>query len=99
MVAPGGRYAQADSCPRGAPVCRRAEGRAGWTADRHRPLATCSDATGWRGLTQEALAERAGLSVRTVSDLERGVNRTPRKDTLPLLAAALELSALERSRL
>src|SRR5438477_8135863 len=52
-----------------------------------------------RGLTQEALAERAGISVRTVSDLERGVNRTPRKDTLPLLAAALELPAQERRRL
>src|SRR5207244_3862503 len=52
-----------------------------------------------RGLTQEALAERAGLSVRTVSDLERGVNLTPRKDTLPLLAAALEVSAQERRRL
>src|SRR5947209_13241498 len=52
-----------------------------------------------RGLTQEALAERAELSVRTVSDLERGVNLTPRKDTLPLLATALELLASESSRL
>jgi predicted ATPase/DNA-binding XRE family transcriptional regulator len=42
------------------------------------------------GLTQEALAERAGLSVRGISDLERGVNRTPRKDTVALLAEALQ---------
>lgn len=41
------------------------------------------------GLTQEALAERAGLSVRGISDLERGVNRTPRRDTLALLAEVL----------
>ena len=34
------------------------------------------------GLTQEALAERAGLSVRAISDLERGVNRAPHDDTL-----------------
>src|SRR5205807_888334 len=52
-----------------------------------------------RGLTQEALAEHAGISVRTVSDLERGINLTPRKDTLSLLAAALGLASLERSRL
>ncbi len=51
------------------------------------------------GLTQEELAERAGLSVRTVSDLERGVNRSPRKDTLPLLAAALGLTSEERRHL
>jgi predicted ATPase/DNA-binding XRE family transcriptional regulator len=50
-------------------------------------------------LTQEALAERAGLSVRTVSDLERGINLTPRKDTLLLLADALQLAAEERRHL
>ena len=29
------------------------------------------------GLTQEALAERAGISVRAITDLERGVRRAP----------------------
>jgi class 3 adenylate cyclase/DNA-binding XRE family transcriptional regulator len=37
-------------------------------------------------LTQEELAETAGLSPRSVSDLERGVNRTAHKDTAGLLA-------------
>jgi len=50
-------------------------------------------------LTQEALAERAGLSARTISDLERGVNDTPRKDTLAPLAAALDLSPADRATL
>lgn len=48
------------------------------------------------GLTQEALAERAGISVRAVIDLERGVNRTPRRDTLELLVEALDLPSAER---
>jgi transcriptional regulator with XRE-family HTH domain/tetratricopeptide (TPR) repeat protein len=52
-----------------------------------------------RGLTQGALAERAGLSARAVSDLERGVNRAPRKETLRLLAEALQLSPEARARL
>jgi tetratricopeptide (TPR) repeat protein/transcriptional regulator with XRE-family HTH domain len=43
-------------------------------------------------LTQEELAEAAGLSPRSVSDLERGINRTARKDTALLLAGALSLS-------
>jgi tetratricopeptide (TPR) repeat protein/transcriptional regulator with XRE-family HTH domain len=43
-------------------------------------------------LTQEELAEAAGLSPRSVSDLERGVNRTARKDTALLLADALGLA-------
>src|SRR5690349_19851989 len=48
------------------------------------------------GLTQEALAERAGISARTVSNLERGVNRAPHWETVALLAAVLELSPAER---
>src|SRR5262249_43703775 len=48
------------------------------------------------GLTQEALAERAGLSARAISDLERGVNRAPQPGTLDLLAEALQLSTKER---
>jgi tetratricopeptide (TPR) repeat protein/transcriptional regulator with XRE-family HTH domain len=43
-------------------------------------------------LTQEELAEAAGLSPRSVSDLERGINRTARKDTAQLLADALSLA-------
>jgi transcriptional regulator with XRE-family HTH domain len=43
-------------------------------------------------LTQEELAEAAGLSPRSVSDLERGINRTARKDTAILLADALSLT-------
>ena len=43
-------------------------------------------------LTQEELAEAAGLSPRSVSDLERGINRTARKDTAMLLADALSLT-------
>ncbi|GAC1327210.1 MAG: hypothetical protein NVSMB22_18640 [Chloroflexota bacterium] len=46
-----------------------------------------------RGLTQEELAERAGLSVRGISDLERGVNRVPYQSTIARLIEALTLSA------
>jgi transcriptional regulator with XRE-family HTH domain len=42
-------------------------------------------------LTQEELAEAAGLSPRSISDLERGINRTARKDSALLLADALDL--------
>jgi transcriptional regulator with XRE-family HTH domain len=48
------------------------------------------------GLTQEALAERARLSWRTISDLERGVKHRPHQDTVLLPAEALELNAPER---
>lgn len=43
-------------------------------------------------LTQEELAEAARLSPRSVSDLERGINRTAHKDTALLLADALGLT-------
>ncbi len=51
------------------------------------------------GLTQEALAERAGLSPRGISDLERGARRAPRRDTIRLLAEALQLAGPDRSAL
>jgi tetratricopeptide (TPR) repeat protein/transcriptional regulator with XRE-family HTH domain len=43
------------------------------------------------GLTQDELAEAARVSQRAISDLERGINRTARKDTALLLADALGL--------
>jgi tetratricopeptide (TPR) repeat protein/transcriptional regulator with XRE-family HTH domain len=49
------------------------------------------------GLTQEALAERAHLSARAISDLERGLKRSPRRDTVELLETALSLSPRERA--
>jgi predicted ATPase/DNA-binding XRE family transcriptional regulator len=51
------------------------------------------------GLSQEALAGRAGLSARAISDLERGINRTPRYDTLELLSSALSLSSQQHALL
>jgi len=41
------------------------------------------------GLTHEALAEAAGLSARTISDLERGVSAAPRRETLAIPAIFL----------
>jgi transcriptional regulator with XRE-family HTH domain len=43
-------------------------------------------------LTQEELAAAAGVSARSVSNLERGINRTAHKDTAVLLASALGLT-------
>ena len=48
------------------------------------------------GLTQEELAERAGLSRRGITDLERGARTTPRRETLGLLANALGLGGSDR---
>jgi predicted ATPase/DNA-binding XRE family transcriptional regulator len=50
-------------------------------------------------LSQEELAERAGLSVRAVSNLERGVHQAPRLETVRLLADALRLEATDRAGL
>ena len=43
-------------------------------------------------LTQEELAAAASVSPRSVSNLERGINRTAHKDTAVLLAGALGLT-------
>ena len=50
------------------------------------------------GLTQEELAARAGVSVDAISVLERGLTRAPHRETLDLLAGALQLAPAERSR-
>jgi predicted ATPase/DNA-binding XRE family transcriptional regulator len=47
-------------------------------------------------LTQEELAERAGVSARLISDLERGTIHRPRRDTVQLLADGLRLRGSER---
>ncbi|MBO0822148.1 MAG: XRE family transcriptional regulator, partial [Nocardiopsaceae bacterium] len=49
------------------------------------------------GLTQEELAESSGVSYRSISDLERGVSRSPRRDTARLLADALGLAGADRA--
>ncbi len=51
------------------------------------------------GLTQEELAERAGVSVRRLGDLERGAPHTPRPDTIALLMGALGLSPQDAAAL
>jgi transcriptional regulator with XRE-family HTH domain len=51
-----------------------------------------------RGLTQEELASAAGISPRTISDLERGINQTPRRATAELLADALRLPESQREQ-
>jgi transcriptional regulator with XRE-family HTH domain len=50
-----------------------------------------------RELSQEDLADatRGGVAARTISDLERGVARQPRADTVRLLAEALRLTGVD----
>ena len=75
------------------------------SADRISPLFGSSFGTLLRryreaaGMTQEALAERAGLSVRGISDLERGVRQSPRRETVDLLTGALALPPHKRALL
>ena len=49
------------------------------------------------GLTQEQLAERAGLSVQGIAALENGRSRRPYPHTIRALGEALDLSAAERA--
>lgn len=49
------------------------------------------------GLTPEDLAEASSVSPRSISDLERGINRTARRQTAQLLADALGLAGQERA--
>jgi transcriptional regulator with XRE-family HTH domain len=54
----------------------------------------------WRlagGLSQEALAEKAGLSAKAIAQLETGKRTSPRAETVRLLADALGLNQEERA--
>jgi predicted ATPase/DNA-binding XRE family transcriptional regulator len=50
-------------------------------------------------LSQEELAERAGISRRAISDLERGLSLAPRLETVRLLADGMALADDERAQL
>jgi predicted ATPase/DNA-binding XRE family transcriptional regulator len=50
-------------------------------------------------LSQEGLAERSGVSVRGISDLERGARHAPRLETVRMLADALGLGEDDRAAL
>ncbi len=51
------------------------------------------------GLTQEDLAHASGLSVRAISDLERGRTRRPHHRSVALLVSALRLDEASAARL
>ncbi|HET9659554.1 MAG TPA: helix-turn-helix domain-containing protein [Thermomicrobiales bacterium] len=51
------------------------------------------------GMSQELLSEASGVSVRTISDLERGQRSSAHLETIRLLASALALTTDERRRL
>ena len=53
---------------------------------------------GRAGLTQEELAERAGLSVDAIGLLERGLRQRPHSDTITRLAVVLALAPHERAQ-
>jgi class 3 adenylate cyclase/transcriptional regulator with XRE-family HTH domain/tetratricopeptide (TPR) repeat protein len=73
-----------------APVPRFGPTAFGTLLHRHRLAAE---------LTQEALAERAHLSARAISDLERGAKTRPHRITVELLADALDLTTDDRAAL
>jgi transcriptional regulator with XRE-family HTH domain len=49
-------------------------------------------------LTQEELAERSGLSIRAISDLERGRTSKPHRKSVALLAEALRIEGESREK-
>src|SRR5579863_5258083 len=51
------------------------------------------------GLSQEVLAERAQMSARGISDLERGLRRFPQPATVTQLMDALQLAPADRAAL
>jgi predicted ATPase/transcriptional regulator with XRE-family HTH domain len=79
--------------PEAAHVAALARSGAGPLGERLRRLRTAA------GLTQEELAERSGVSARSISNLERGLPHVPRRDTLARLADALQLPPADHTGL
>ena len=50
-----------------------------------------------RGFTQEQLADIADVSVRAISNIERGINAAPQRATIRSLADALQLTGADRA--
>ena len=71
----------------------------GGTADRSGIAAHLKRLRLRAGLSQEALAEKAGVSVATIGALEEGQRRRPYPNTLRALADSLDLSAADRATL
>jgi tetratricopeptide (TPR) repeat protein/transcriptional regulator with XRE-family HTH domain len=92
---------------RDLPYFLRRYARGGWCRLRARGDAVADPPVAFAGvlrklraearLTQEELAEATGLSPRSISDLERGIASTPRRDTVRLLADALGLAGPARA--
>jgi transcriptional regulator with XRE-family HTH domain len=68
---------------------RDEQDRAGGLGDRLRRQRIAA------GLTQEELARRSGLSVRAISDMERGRTRRPQRSTLSQIVGALDAARAE----
>jgi predicted ATPase/DNA-binding XRE family transcriptional regulator len=51
------------------------------------------------GLSQEELAEQAGLSAKAIGAIEQGVRRAPHRQTIELIARALHLTQSESAQL
>ena len=68
--------------------------------DRQRSIQSVLRQARWStGLTQEELAARCGVSVRTISDIERGHVVRPRATTLRQLALGLTMTDEETRQL
>jgi transcriptional regulator with XRE-family HTH domain len=78
------------SQPESAHVLAGTQESFGWLLRRYRLAA---------GLTQEELAERAGVSVKGLSLLESGKRQTPYRHTVTVLARALSLTVGETATL
>jgi tetratricopeptide (TPR) repeat protein/transcriptional regulator with XRE-family HTH domain len=80
------------------PGCRRGSGLgdAGWVDGIGSFAVTLRSLRHGAGLTLEELAESSGVSVRALSDMERGRAVGPQRRTVALIADALQVDGVER---